>query len=170
MVGWCYWQWTWVWVNSGRSWWWTGKPGVLFHGVAKSWTQLSHWTELNWTEKEEFMTPGLWGWSAPVSQGQSYDKDMNSHHLSLTPVWLEEPAIGRELIMSTGCEQPSAILSRVLVAQSCQTLCDPMGCSLSGSSFHGIFQARILEWVAISFFKYCHSKPSVTFHISHPLS
>ena len=37
------------------------------------------------------------------------------------------------------------------VAQSCPTLCDPMDCSLSGSSVHGILQARILEWVAISF-------------------
>ena len=33
--------------------------------------------------------------------------------------------------------------------QSCLTLCDPMDCSPSGSSFHGIFQARILDWVAI---------------------
>ena len=37
------------------------------------------------------------------------------------------------------------------VAQSCPTLCDPMVCSLSASSVHGIFQARILEWVAIAF-------------------
>ena len=37
------------------------------------------------------------------------------------------------------------------VAQSCPTLCDPMGYSLSGSSVHEIFQARVLEWVAISF-------------------
>ena len=37
------------------------------------------------------------------------------------------------------------------VAQSCLTLCDPMDCSLRGSSVHGIFQARVLEWVAISF-------------------
>ena len=37
------------------------------------------------------------------------------------------------------------------VAQSCPTLCDPMDCSLSGSSVHGIFQARVLEWIAISF-------------------
>ena len=34
--------------------------------------------------------------------------------------------------------------------QLCLTLCDPMGCSPPGSSVHGIFQARILEWVAIS--------------------
>ena len=37
------------------------------------------------------------------------------------------------------------------VAQSCLTLCVTMDCSLQGSSVHGIFQARILEWVAISF-------------------
>ena len=37
------------------------------------------------------------------------------------------------------------------VAQSCLTLCDPMDYSLPGSSVHGIFQATILEWVAISF-------------------
>ena len=37
------------------------------------------------------------------------------------------------------------------VAQSCLTLSDPMGCSLPGSSVHGIFQARVLEWGAIAF-------------------
>ena len=39
----------------------------------------------------------------------------------------------------------------VLVTQLCPTLCDPKDCSPPGSSVHGIFQARILEWVAISF-------------------
>ena len=37
------------------------------------------------------------------------------------------------------------------VAQSCLTLYYPMDCSLPGSSIHGIFQARVLEWVAIAF-------------------
>ena len=37
------------------------------------------------------------------------------------------------------------------VAESCPVLCDPMDCSPPGSSAHGIFQARILQWVAISF-------------------
>ena len=37
------------------------------------------------------------------------------------------------------------------VAQSCPTLCDPMDCSLPGASVHGIFQAIVLEWIAISF-------------------
>ena len=36
------------------------------------------------------------------------------------------------------------------IAQSCPTLCDPMDCNIPGSFIHGIFQARILEWVAIS--------------------
>ena len=39
----------------------------------------------------------------------------------------------------------------VKVAQLCPTLCDPTNCSLQGSSIHGVFQARVLEWVAISF-------------------
>ena len=37
------------------------------------------------------------------------------------------------------------------VAQLCPTLIDPMDCSLPGSSIHGIFQARVLEWGAIAF-------------------
>ena len=37
------------------------------------------------------------------------------------------------------------------VAQSCPTLSDPMDCSLPGSSVHGIFQAKVLEWGAIAF-------------------
>ena len=37
------------------------------------------------------------------------------------------------------------------VAQWCPALCNPMDCSLTGFSIHGIFQARVLEWVAISF-------------------
>ena len=40
-----------------------------------------------------------------------------------------------------------------LVAQSCLTLCDPLDCSPPDPSVHGIFQTRILEWVAISFSK-----------------
>ena len=37
------------------------------------------------------------------------------------------------------------------VSQSCPTLCDPMDCSLPGFSIHGIFQARVPDWVALSF-------------------
>ena len=43
----------------------------------------------------------------------------------------------------------SLLQSESEVAQSCLALRDPMDCSLPGSSVHGIFQARVLEWIAI---------------------
>ena len=52
------------------------------------------------------------------------------------------------------------------VAQSCPTLCDPMDCSLPGSFVHGIFQARVLEWVAISFSR-GSSRPRDWTQVSH---
>ena len=53
-----------------------------------------------------------------------------------------------------GCHfllQCMRVKSESEVAQSCPTLSDPMDCSLPGSSIHGIFQARVLEWGAIVF-------------------
>ena len=53
-----------------------------------------------------------------------------------------------------GCHfllQCMKVKSESEVAQSCPTLCDRMDCSLPGSSVHGNFQARVLEWVAIAF-------------------
>ena len=49
--------------------------------------------------------------------------------------------------------EPTAALdeSESEVTQLCPTICDPMDCSLPGFSVHGIFQTRILEWVAIFF-------------------
>ena len=58
---------------------------------------------------------------------------------------------------SSGLPFPSQCMkvkSESEVAQSCPTLSDPMDCSLPGSSVHGIFQARVLEWGAIAFS--CH--------------
>ena len=55
-----------------------------------------------------------------------------------------------------GCHcllQCMKVKSESEVAQSCLTPCDPTDCSLPGSSVHGIFQARVLEWVAIAFSK-----------------
>ena len=52
------------------------------------------------------------------------------------------------------------------VAQSCPTLCDSMDCSLPGCSVHGIFQARIQEWVAIYFSRRC-SRPRNWTGVSH---
>ena len=48
------------------------------------------------------------------------------------------------------------VISESEVAQSCLTLSGPMDCSPPGSSAHGIFQARVLEWGAIAFSKHNH--------------
>ena len=58
------------------------------------------------------------------------------------------------------------MLSESEVPQSSLTLCDPMDCNLPGSSVHGIFQARILEWVAI-FFSRGSSQPRNRTQVSH---
>ena len=60
----------------------------------------------------------------------------------------------------------SYYIVKVLVAQSCPTLCNPMDCSLPGSSVHGILQARTLEWVAICFAR-GSSQPRIEPGLSH---
>ena len=58
-----------------------------------------------------------------------------------------------------GCHfllQCMKVKSESEVAQSCLTLHDPMDCSLPGSSLHGIFQARVLEWGATAFCRCSH--------------
>ena len=68
-----------------------------------------------------------------------------------------------------------SFISRLLVAiwsevaQLCLTLCDPMDCSLPRSSVHGIFQAGVLQWVAISFSR-ASSRPRDWTRVSHIIS
>ena len=59
--------------------------------------------------------------------------------------------VGRRFLL-----QCTKVNSESEVAQSCPTLSDPMDYSLPGSSVHGIFQARVLEWGAISFSEDIH--------------
>ena len=75
----------------------------------------------------------------------------NSH---LTLSLLENRAIHQ--LLSPFCECLKWVSE---VAQLCPTVCDPMDCSLPGSSVHGILQARILEWVTISFSRGSSSWP-----------
>jgi len=65
------------------------------------------------------------------------------------PANLENAAVatGLEEVSFHSCPKES----ESEVTQSCPTLCDPMDRSLPGSSVHGIFQAIVLEWIAISF-------------------
>ena len=69
-----------------------------------------------------------------------YFNGINTHLWFLMIIWLTEIFLF-ELVEVKWSE----------VTQSCPTLCDPMDCSPPGSSIHGVLQARILEWVAISF-------------------
>ena len=89
----------------------------------------------------EFSRQEYWSGLAFPSPGDLPDLGMEpgSSALQVDPLLSESP--GKPFI--TKCESE--------VAQSCPTLCDPMDCSLQGSSLHGILQARVLEWFAISF-------------------
>ena len=62
-----------------------------------------------------------------------------------------EKAFCQQLTLKTGAILRYTSHFNCLVAQSCSTLCNPMDYKPPGSSVHGILQARILEWVAISF-------------------
>ena len=72
-----------------------------------------------------------------------------------------------------GCHflrQCMKIKSESEVAQLCPTLCDPIDCSLPGSSVHGIFQATVLEWGAIAFSSGSPSRLKYLFISSHTKS
>ena len=69
-------------------------------------------------------------------------------------VWILRGDIFHFLTLSQGrhiLQICLSLLNWIKVAQSCPTLCDPMDCSLPGSSVHGIFQVIVLEWIAISY-------------------
>ena len=59
------------------------------------------------------------------------------------------------------CGEGFSLRKCVLLAQSSPTLCDSIDCSPAGSSVRGIFQARILEWVAIFFYSSLHNKKGI---------
>ena len=69
------------------------------------------------------------------------------------PIW---KSVGSSFCPSVSCvlkfhDNRSEKSVKVLVIRSCPTLCDPMDCSLPGSSIHGTLLARILEWIVIPF-------------------
>ena len=66
-------------------------------------------------------------------------------------IWATREAQVKQITLpQCGCASSNQVKVKV---KSCPTLCDPMDCSLPGFSVHGIFQSRVLEWVAISFSK-----------------
>ena len=86
-------RWAWVWVNSG-SWWWTRRPDLLRFMVSQSRTQLSHWTELNWTLR----------WICMVSQRfhlqfPSYTEYLISHSYFFWESLLTTVSVGLYLVL-----------------------------------------------------------------------
>ena len=102
---------------------------AAIHGIANSRTWLSDWTdwgvERNWWKRRTSLS--FIFLLTPILSVQSEVK------------WVKVTFLPRK--------------RKVKVAQSCLTLCNSMDCNSSGSSVHGILQARILVWVAISFFR-----------------
>ena len=80
-----------------------------------------------------------------INLGQDVEKENPLHGLweckLIYPLWRTVWRFLNKLGITLPCV--------CLVTQSCPTLCDPMDCSLPGSSVHGILQARILEWIAM---------------------
>ena len=91
-----------------------------------------------------------------VSQNVAAAKSLQSYPTLCDPIDRNHqapPSLGFSR-QGVGCHfllQCMNVKSESEVAQSCPTLCDRMDCSLPGSSVHGIFQARVLEWGAIAF-------------------
>jgi len=90
---------------------------------------------------------------------ETCEKDVGSlQKLKMAPSWQSARKWGpqtyssKELNSAKNLDElgPRFILVRAVSLQSCPTLCDPMDCSPLGSSVHGILQAKILKWVAIS--------------------
>ena len=87
------------------------------------------------------------GWGTHVHLWQiHFDIWQNQYNIVKFKKKKKNTGVGCHFLLQSG-----KVKSESEVAQSCPTLRDPMDCSLLGSSIHGIFQARVLEWGAIAF-------------------
>ena len=137
---------------------WTEEPGGLLSmrslrvGHDFTFTFTFHFHAL---EKEKATHSNVLAWRIPGTGEPGGLPSMGSHRVGDDWRDLAAAAAAKWHNYVTSFPHPVKFLiseSEVCsLTQSCLTLCDPMDCSLPGSSVHGIFQARILEWVATSF-------------------
>ena len=117
-------------------------PGSSVHGILQA--RIQEWVAM------------------PPSRGSSQPRD-RTYVSYACPLWqassLPLVPLGKSLFRLE-------VKVSVLVALLCPTLCDPMDCSLPGSSVHGILQARILEWVAMPSSR-ASSQPRDQTQVSH---
>ena len=141
--------------KSWRSWEHSGSKAI------RRWWELP--TKMSRSPVWVFVTPCTVTHQAPQSMGFSRQENWSGLPFFSTGD-LPDPGIesGSPALKagSSSSEPPGKFHSDVLLAaaatkslQSCPTLCDPMDSNLPGSVVHGIFQARKLEWAAISFFR-----------------
>ena len=107
------------------------------------WFKLEPWTGSKVTG---------WNWSLPFPTCGTWSKLFNFAKPQFPKSKLYD------MMTNWGDNKSQCIIQCMCVCmcsffQSCLTLCDPMDCSPQGFSIHGIFQARILEWVAISSYR-----------------
>ena len=127
--------------------------GAAVHGVAKSRTRLSDFTftfHFHALEKEMATHSSVLAWRLPGTGEPGGLPSMGSHrvgHLCADRQAFPRSSAGKESACSTGAAAAAAAKS----LQLCPTLCDPIDGSPPGSPVPGSLQARILEWVAISF-------------------
>ena len=116
----------------------TKAPPSLGFSMQEHWSSLPFPSPMHQREK--------WKWSRSVVSDSQWPH-------GLQPTRLPHPWDSPGKNTGVGCHfllQCMKVKSESEVAQSCPTLSDPMDCSLPGSSIHGIFQARVLEWGAIA--------------------
>ena len=125
------------------------KRGVLTTGQTTRVGSSNAWKFWsNWLKKKLFIESAA---AAAAKSIQSCSTPCNPHRQKPTRLLCSWDSPGKNT--GVGCHfllQCLKVKSESEVAQSCQTLSDPMDCSLPGSSVHGIFQARVLEWGASS--------------------
>ena len=145
---------------------WQGRGGGK-HSISISFllsTVNSKWVKDLYVEKETIKFLGGWNYTFQGSKGLScccccccWVTSVGSNSVQphrQQPTRLPHPWDSPGKNTGVGCHfllQCMKVKSESEVAQSCLTLSDPMDCSLPGSSVHGIFQARVLEWGAIAF-------------------
>ena len=88
-----------------------------------------------------------------LSREDPLEKEMAIHFSTLAwqVPWTEEPGGLRSMGLQSRTPLSNFTFCLSVCSQSCPVLCDPRGCSPPGCSVHGIFQASVLDWIAISF-------------------
>ena len=124
---------------------WLTSASPLFHLLYQSvlgrfWPSLCRWG--GWFLLTGGQGVTFWGW-LPLS---GFCLPSSGHWWVRLPALLNWISTGHSLPLSCGF----CLLCVCSVAQLCLTICNPMDCSPPGSSVHGIFPARMLEWIAIS--------------------